>query len=68
VVKPAGAVESPVKAAALHWTAPAGRLWLSASGGPILCATRSSRSSPAPRPLGATGNGFTMRVSVGYTF
>ena len=53
---------------ALHWTAPAGRLWLSASGGPIVYATRSSRSSPAPRPLDATGNGFTMRVSVGYTF
>jgi hypothetical protein len=53
---------------ALHWTAPAGRLWLSAGGGPIVYATRSSRSSPAPRPLEATGNGFTMRVSVGYTF
>ena len=53
---------------ALHWTAPAGRLWLSAGGGPIVYATRSSRSSPAPRPLDAAGNGFTMRVSVGYTF
>jgi hypothetical protein len=53
---------------ALHWTAPAGRLWLSASGGPIVHATRSSRSSPAPRPLGATANGFTIRASVGYTF
>jgi hypothetical protein len=53
---------------ALHWTAPSGRLWLSASGGPILYATRSSRTSPAPRPLGADGNGFTVRASVGYTF
>jgi hypothetical protein len=53
---------------ALHWTAPSGRLWLSASGGPIVYATRSSRSSPAPRPLGADGNGFTVRASVGYTF
>jgi hypothetical protein len=53
---------------ALHWTAPAGRLWMTASGGPILYATRSSRSSPAPRSLDAAGNGFTMRVSVGYTF
>ena len=53
---------------ALHWTAPAGRLWLSASGGPIVYATRSARASPAPRPLGATGNGFTVRASVGYTF
>jgi hypothetical protein len=53
---------------ALHWTAPAGRLWVSAGGGPIVYATRNSRSSPAPRPLDATGNGFTMRVLVGYTF
>jgi hypothetical protein len=53
---------------ALHWTAPAGRLWLSAGGGPIVYATRSARSSPAPRPLDAAGNGFTMRMSVGYTF
>ena len=53
---------------ALHWTTPAGRLWVSAGGGPIVYATRSPRSSPAPRPLDATGNGFTMRVSVGCTF
>lgn len=53
---------------ALHWTASSGRLWLSASGGPIVYATRSSRTSPAPRPLGADGNGFTARASVGYTF
>ena len=52
----------------LHWTAPAGRLWVSAGGGPIVYATRSPRSSPAQRPLNAAGNGFTMRVSVGYTF
>jgi hypothetical protein len=53
---------------ALHWSAPTGRLWLSASGGPILYATRSGRTSPAPRPLDASANGFTMRVSIGYTF
>jgi hypothetical protein len=53
---------------ALHWTAPTGRLWLTASGGPIVYATRSPRSSLAPRPLNAAGNGFTMLVSVGYTF
>jgi hypothetical protein len=53
---------------ALHWTAPAGRLWVSVGGGPIAYVTRSPRSSPAPRPLSATGKGFTMRVSVGYTF
>ncbi|HUL75717.1 MAG TPA: hypothetical protein VL691_00515 [Vicinamibacteria bacterium] len=52
----------------LHWSAPTGRLWLSASGGPILYATRSGRTSPAPRPLDASGNGFTLRVSLGYTF
>jgi hypothetical protein len=53
---------------AVHWSPPAGRLWLSASGGPILYATRSGRTSPAPRPLDASGNGFTVRLSVGYTF
>jgi hypothetical protein len=53
---------------ALHWSSPSGRLWLSASGGPIAYATRSDRRSPAPRPLQASGNGFTLRASVGYTF
>jgi len=53
---------------ALHWSAPAGKLWLSASGGPILYATRSGRTSPAPRPLDSTGNGITIRVSIGYLF
>jgi hypothetical protein len=53
---------------ALHWTSRAGRLWVSAGGGPIVYATRSPRSSPAQRPLDATGNGFTLRVSVGYMF
>ncbi len=53
---------------AAHWAAPAGRLWVSVGGGPIVYATRSGRTSPAPRPLDAAGNGFTMRVSVGYMF
>jgi hypothetical protein len=53
---------------AVHWSASTGRLWLSASGGPVVYATRSGRTSPAPRPLDAAGNGFTLRVSVGYTF
>jgi hypothetical protein len=53
---------------AAHWTSPGERYWVSASGGPIFYATRSGRSSPAPRPLDATGNGFTVRLSVGYTF
>ena len=52
----------------LHWTAPAGRLWLAASGGPIVYATRSPRVSAAPRPLDTAGNGFTVRVSIGYAF
>jgi hypothetical protein len=53
---------------AVHWTAPEARFWLSASGGPIFYATRSDRSSPAPRPLAAAGSGFTVRLSVGCTF
>jgi hypothetical protein len=53
---------------ALHWAAPTGRLWLSAGGGPVVYATHSDRSSPAPRPLGANGNGYTLRVSMGYRF
>jgi hypothetical protein len=52
----------------LHWSTPTERLWLSASGGPVVYATRSGRTSPAPRPLDASGNGFTVRVSVGGTF
>jgi hypothetical protein len=37
---------------AIHWSAPAGRLWLSASGGPIIFATRSGRTSPCPSTAG----------------
>lgn len=49
--------------------APAGRAWsASICGGPILYATRSSRSSAAVRPLEAAGNGFTMRFAVAYSF
>jgi hypothetical protein len=49
--------------------APAGRAWsASLCGGPILYATRSGRSSPAVRPLEASGNGFTMRFAVAYSF
>jgi hypothetical protein len=49
--------------------APPRRSWsASLTGGPILYATRSGRSSPADRPLGATGNGYTVRASVGYSF
>lgn len=49
--------------------APAGRrLYGSVCGGPILYATHSDRMSGAPRPLGATGNGYTLRLTVGYRF
>lgn len=53
---------------AVHRAAADGRMWASASGGPIVYATRSGHTSPAPRPLEASGNGFTVRVSVGYAF
>jgi hypothetical protein len=53
---------------ALHWARPGERLWASLGGGPILYAKRNERSSLAPRPLGADGNGFTVRFSVGYVF
>ena len=52
----------------LHW-APRGRkLYASLAGGPIVYATRSSRTSDAPRPLGAAGNGYTLRASLGWVF
>ena len=52
----------------VHW-APRGRkLYASLAGGPIVYATRSSRTSDAPRPLGAAGNGYTLRASVGWVF
>jgi len=53
---------------ALHWASSTERLWLSASGGPVVYASRSGRTSPAPRPLDAGGNAFTLRASIGYTF
>ncbi|HEX6736962.1 MAG TPA: hypothetical protein VF310_01690 [Vicinamibacteria bacterium] len=50
--------------------APAGRPWaLTLGGGPILYASRSTPTSTAPRPLGGPGdNGYTVRLSLGYTF
>ena len=49
--------------------APVGRrFYASVCGGPILYATHSDRTSGAPRPLEASGNGYTVRVSVGYAF
>jgi len=53
---------------AVH-VAPPHRSWsVSLAGGPILYATRTGRSSPAARPLAATGNGYDVRASVGYSF
>jgi len=49
--------------------APSGHAWsASLCGGPILYATRTDRTSPAARPLEATGNGFTVRAAVAYSF
>ncbi len=53
---------------AVHWATPSGRIWLSAGGGPVLYARHSPLVSPAPRDLGATRNGLTVRFSVGYAF
>jgi hypothetical protein len=52
----------------LHWSPPSGRLYASLAGGPIVYATRSGRTSDAPRPLGASGNGYTVRFSLGWVF
>jgi hypothetical protein len=43
-------------------------LYASLCGGPIVYATHSGRTSVAARPLGATGNGYTLRLTVGYRF
>ena len=53
---------------AVHWSPPAGRFWLSASGGPIVYGARSGRTSSAARPLDAVASGFTVRLSFGYSF
>jgi len=52
----------------VRWARSGGRLYASLCGGPIFYATRSDRSSLAPRPLGAGGNGFTVRLSLGLAF
>jgi hypothetical protein len=49
--------------------APSGAAWsVSLAGGPIVHATRSGRTSPAVRPLAATDNGYTLRLSFGCSF
>ena len=52
----------------LHVAPPHSSWSASLSGGPIFYATRTGRSSPAARPLEATGNGYTVRLMVGYSF
>lgn len=52
----------------LHWSPPGRQLYASLAGGPIVYATRSGRTSDAPRPLGASGNGYTLRFSLGWVF
>jgi hypothetical protein len=52
----------------LHWAPPGQKLYASLAGGPIVHATRSGRVSDAPRPLGASGNGYTVRMSLGWVF
>jgi hypothetical protein len=53
---------------AVHVAPPEASWSLSVAGGPIIYATRSSRTSPAARPLEAADNGYTVRVSFGYSF
>jgi hypothetical protein len=52
----------------IHWARPDGRVWAALGGGPVAYASRREVTSPAPRPLGADGNGFTVRVALGVTF
>lgn len=52
----------------LHYAPPGRRIEALLCGGPIVYGTRSGRSSPADRPLGATGNGYTVRLTMGYRF
>jgi len=52
----------------LHWAPPGRKLQASLAGGPIVRATRSPRTSDAPRPLGASGNGWSVRASLGWAF
>jgi len=51
----------------LHLAPPGRRFHLTLGGGPIVRASRSGRTSPAPRALGGK-NGYTVRVSAGYSF
>jgi hypothetical protein len=52
----------------IHFAPARRRFYASLCGGPILYAIRDDRTSPAPRPLEASGNGYTVRLSIGYAF
>jgi hypothetical protein len=52
----------------IHLAPASRRFYASLCGGPILYATHSDRTSAALRPLGASGNGYTLRLSVGFAF
>ncbi|HET6899920.1 MAG TPA: hypothetical protein VFK70_16305 [Vicinamibacteria bacterium] len=52
----------------VHVAVPAHSWSLSVCAGPIFYAARNGRTSPAVRPLDARGNGFTARMSFGYSF
>ena len=52
----------------LHLAPVGRRFYASVCGGPILYATHTPFTSGAPRPLAASGNGYTVRVSLGYAF
>jgi len=51
----------------LHLAPPGRRFHLTLGGGPIVRASRSHRTSPAPRALGGK-NGYPVRLSAGYSF
>jgi hypothetical protein len=51
----------------LHVAPPGHRFYLTLGGGPIVRVSPNDRTSPAPRDLGGK-NGFTVRISAGYSF
>lgn len=51
----------------VHVAPPGRRFYLTLGGGPIVRASRSDRTSPAPRDLGGK-NGYAVRMSAGYSF
>jgi len=52
----------------LHYSRPGGPFYASLCGGPVFLASNSHGTSDVPRPLGRSGSGYTVRLSVGYAF